>query len=103
VSIWGENARWKIDLVLLPDEETESQNQTIEDMINPTSSTAGNHSPISENATLSSRAIYDSNSILQSNPRTEDDILSESNPHQSFSMLDDDSVDKLDIEEARRM
>ncbi|KAF0496493.1 hypothetical protein F8M41_020938 [Gigaspora margarita] len=103
VSIWGENARWKIDLVLLPDEETESQNQTIEDMINPTSSTAGHHSPISENVTSSSRAIYDSSSILQSNPRTEDDILSESNPHQSFSMLDDDSVDKLDIEEARRM
>ncbi|CAG8840527.1 9278_t:CDS:2, partial [Racocetra persica] len=45
VSIWGENARWKIDLVLLPDEETESQNQTIEDMINSTNSTVGHHSP----------------------------------------------------------
>ncbi|CAG8476159.1 19867_t:CDS:2 [Racocetra fulgida] len=102
VSIWGENARWKIDLVLLPDEETESQNQTIEDMINSTNSTVGHHSPVSENATSSSRAIYDSSSMLQLNPKTEDDVLCESNP-QSFSMLDDDSVDKLDIEDAKRM
>ncbi|CAG8695393.1 758_t:CDS:2, partial [Cetraspora pellucida] len=101
VSIWGENARWKIDLVLLPDEETESQNQTIEDIIN-SNSTVGHHSPVSENATSSSRSIYDSSSMLQLNPKTEDDVLCESNP-QSFSMLDDDSVDKLDIEDAKRM
>ncbi|CAG8848704.1 17495_t:CDS:2, partial [Racocetra persica] len=71
-------------------------------MINSTNSTVGHHSPVSENATSSSRAIYDSSSMLQLNPKTEDDVLCESNP-QSFSMIDDDSVDKLDIEDAKRM
>ncbi|CAG8726039.1 4396_t:CDS:2, partial [Scutellospora calospora] len=60
------------------------------------------HSPINENAASSSNTIYDSNSMLLSNPKTEDDVLCESNP-QSFSMLDDDSVDKLEIEDAKRM
>ncbi|CAG8622953.1 8749_t:CDS:10 [Acaulospora morrowiae] len=104
VAIWGEHARWKIDLVLLPDEESETQNQIVGGPapINPASPSLGLHSPISENTPSSSNAAQDSKNQIQVTNPIETDVFRE-NDIQPFSMLEEDGIEKLDLESAKRM
>ncbi|RHZ90052.1 hypothetical protein Glove_8g50 [Diversispora epigaea] len=94
VAIWGEHARWKIDLVLLPDEDLDAQNRML-----GASPSIGMHSPISEPTPLSSVIVQDSKNQITN--RSEGDILN--NNLRRFSSLESSCIDNLDAENAKHL
>ncbi|CAB4436270.1 unnamed protein product [Rhizophagus irregularis] len=110
VSIWGERARWKIDLVLLPAEEEEdtensnqvggSSNQQQSGLHTPTSDNAGD-TPVSAHGQLQLTTISTQTQPPQVQFYTQAENVRVENPMRYT--LDDDTIEKLDIETAKRM
>ncbi|CAI2189670.1 17584_t:CDS:10 [Funneliformis geosporum] len=119
VSIWGERARWKIDLVLLPaedDEDIENSSQVVGGLLNQQS---GLHTPTSDNAGDTSTPAHITNGQLQltSQQSTTQLPMQSQLPQVQFYaqaenvrvessmryILDDDTIEKLDIETAKHM
>ncbi|GBB86282.1 hypothetical protein RclHR1_01270028 [Rhizophagus clarus] len=111
VSIWGERARWKIDLVLLPaedEEDTENSNQVVGGSSNqqqsglhtPTSDNAGD-TPVSTNGQLQLTTTSTQTQPPQVQFYTQAENVRVENPMRYT--LDDDTIEKLDIETAKRM
>ncbi|RIA87309.1 hypothetical protein C1645_777649 [Glomus cerebriforme] len=110
VSIWGERARWKIDLVLLPaeDEDTENSNQVVGGSSNQQQS--GLHTPTSDNAGDTPASAHGQLQLTTTSTQTQPPQVQFNTQAENVRVenpmrytLDDDTIEKLDIESAKHM